>query len=327
VSVRPEATVVIATRDRWPLLARHGLRSALAQEDVALEVVVVDDGSRDGTAARVAELGDPRVRLVRNDEPHGPSAARNRGIEVAQADWVAFLDDDDLWSPRKLRAQLDAASTAGADWVYAAAVIADEAGAILRAPRLLDPEAAAEMLLRGNRIWGGPSAVAVRTELLRRLGGFDESLRCFEDWDLWIRLSATGRPAACGEVLVAHVEHPGSTLFRFDGDVLEQHERMLAKHRAVTRADRLAVLEWLAEEQMQAGRSLRASRLYLEAAVRHRSAGNALAGLGALFGAGGLRLVARLHRLLRGRTHLDPGGAPPGLPELPWLAPSGAGPS
>jgi glycosyltransferase involved in cell wall biosynthesis len=316
-----EVTVVIPTRDRWPSLSTRALSSALAQEDVELEVVVVDDGSLDETADGVMALNDLRVRLLRNESPLGPSAARNRGIQAARAPWVAFLDDDDLWAPRRVRAQLDVAQAARAEWGYAATVVVDECGSVLRVPPVLDPARAAETLLRGNRIWGGPSAVIARTTVLRRLNGFDEGLRCFEDWDLWIRLSQTGRPAACEQLLVAHVEHPGSTVFRHDVDVLGQHERMLGKHRAVTPADRLGVLEWLAEEEAQAGRRLGAARLYLTAAFRYRSAGNLLAAAGALAGARGLRAVAALHRSLRGRTHLDRGEASTELADLPWLAP------
>jgi glycosyltransferase involved in cell wall biosynthesis len=110
----PEVSVVIPTRNRWPMLSTHALPSALAQEDVDLEIVVVDDASGDGTAARVAELGDPRVRVVRNETNRRLPASRNVGAEEARGTWLAFLDDDDLWSPRKLRAQLDVAQASGA---------------------------------------------------------------------------------------------------------------------------------------------------------------------------------------------------------------------
>ena len=78
-TVVPEVSVVIPTRDRSRLLALT-LRSVLWQREVDLEVIVVDDGSSDGTAAMVAGLGDARVRLVRHDTPHGVAAARNRGM-------------------------------------------------------------------------------------------------------------------------------------------------------------------------------------------------------------------------------------------------------
>ena len=107
-----EVTVIIPTHNRRALLART-LHSVLAQRDVDLEVVVVDDGSSDGTATAVAGLADDRVSVVRHPQPRGVSAARNTGIEKASSPWLAFVDDDDLWAPGKLRSQLDAIAADG----------------------------------------------------------------------------------------------------------------------------------------------------------------------------------------------------------------------
>src|SRR4029453_19265909 len=84
--------VVIPTRDRWPLL-RTAVASALAQEDVEAQVVVVDDGSADETAGELQAVSDPRLLVLRHDRPRGVSAARNLGLSRVTATWVAFLDD------------------------------------------------------------------------------------------------------------------------------------------------------------------------------------------------------------------------------------------
>jgi glycosyltransferase involved in cell wall biosynthesis len=319
VSGTPEVTVVIPTRDRRRLLSANALPCALGQEEVALEVIVVDDGSRDGTASHVRALGDARVRVIGHDVARGPSAARNAGIDGARGEWVALLDDDDLWSPRKLRSQLDAAAAAAADWVYARSVVVDEDGAIIAAPEIADPDTIATSLLQGNVLWGGDSNVMARTSLFRQLGGFDERLECFEDWDLWIRLARAGTASACPEVLVATLDHRERLLFRLLPDVMGQLETMLAKHRAVTRSDRLGAVEWLAGEHARAGRRFEAARLYLRAALVHRSPGNLLPAIGALFGAPGLAAAARAHLALRGRTHLTPPATIHAM-EIPWLA-------
>src|SRR5439155_20114090 len=110
----PEVSVVIPRRNRWPLLAAHALPSALCQEEVELEVIVVDDGSTDGTPSRLELLADSRLHVRPLEKSRGVAAARNAGIEEARGEWIAFLDDDDLWSPRKLRTHVDALG--GAAW-------------------------------------------------------------------------------------------------------------------------------------------------------------------------------------------------------------------
>src|ERR671931_448444 len=114
----PEVTVVVPTHGRWDLLSTAALPASLGQEGVDLEVVVVDDGSTDATAEGLARIEDPRLRVVRHDRPHGVAQARNAGIAAARGEWVALLDDDDLWAPWKLRAQLDAAVAERAVFAY-----------------------------------------------------------------------------------------------------------------------------------------------------------------------------------------------------------------
>src|SRR4051794_32636077 len=102
-------TVVIPTHDRAALVPR-AVRSALAQRDVELEVIVVDDGSRDATREVLGALAadGANVTVVRHDAPRGVATARNAGVERAAKPWVAFLDDDDVWAPTKLACQLAA---------------------------------------------------------------------------------------------------------------------------------------------------------------------------------------------------------------------------
>ena len=114
-------SIVIPTRDR-PKLLLETLHYVLRQCEVELEVLVVDDGSTERVAETILELADSRVRVLRNDAAKGVSAARNRGIDEAQGDWVAFSDDDDLWAPHKLEMQLASASEYRSDWAYGGAV-------------------------------------------------------------------------------------------------------------------------------------------------------------------------------------------------------------
>jgi glycosyltransferase involved in cell wall biosynthesis len=314
----PLVSVVIPTHNRCELLFRHALPAALCQEDVELEVVVVDDGSSDETAARLAGVLDQRLRVVRHDEARRLPAARNSGVSAARGEWLAFLDDDDLWAPTKLREQLDAATAAGASWAYAATVAVDERLDVIEADDFPEPGALPELLLTGNHVPGGGSAVIARKELVQRVGGFDERLRFFEDWDLWLRLTASGLPAASPSVLAARLVHSSNMVLTDRAAALSSFELMLSKHREVTRRDRLAIAEWIAQRQVSSGYGLVAARLYFETAVRYRSAGNLAAALGALFGRRGIIAVSKLLLRLHGASHLEEAfGAPVARPT--WL--------
>lgn len=181
-------SVVIPTRNRIALL-RRAVRSALAQSVGPREVIVVDDASDEDPSEALAALADDRVRVVRHIGNRGPAASRNTGIEAADGDVVAFLDDDDEWNPDKLACQLPLLR-AGVD----AAVCGYVNRSGKRAKAYLDKTVDARVLRRGNRF--PPSGLVVRRAALERLR-FDESLpgSIGEDWDLLIRLVSRGRVA------------------------------------------------------------------------------------------------------------------------------------
>ena len=207
----PEVTTIVPTHNRPGLLAVT-LRSVLAQAAVRLSVVVVDDGSDDPDAIRnvVKRAGDDRVHLVRYRLPGGVSAARNAGAEVATGQWLAFCDDDDLWAPYKLAAQLEAARSAGAAWVYTGDVTVDEHLQVRAGAPPLPPGDLMVTLERWNAVPAGSSNVAVRADMFSQLGGFDPGLRSAGDWDLWLRLARTSTPAWVRHPLVAYRDHPGA---------------------------------------------------------------------------------------------------------------------
>jgi glycosyltransferase involved in cell wall biosynthesis len=301
---RPEVTVVIPTRDRWDLLSKHGLRSALGQEDVALEVIVVDDGSTDGTATRLADAKEPRLRMIRHEESRGMAGARNAGIAAAQGEWLAFLDDDDLWSPRKLRAQLDIASETGADFVYGRAVVLYEDGSIGPSRRLANGNELSSALLERDVIQAGASNILVRTQLVRDLGGFNERLYYSADWDLWIRLALAGSGAACDEILAAHFKHGSNDLLRSRPDVVGDFDSILEKHApridtASVRRARRGLVEWIVHEYREAGYSR--ARAYLKAVRGQPTFRRAVRAAGDLFRERVRRIaISAVSRLTRG---------------------------
>jgi len=313
--VTPEVTVVIPTRNRFERLNRTALRSALGQKGVELEVIVVDDGSSDGTADRLRELGEPRLRIIRLDENRGVAFARNTGIAAARGRWLAFLDDDDLWSPRKLRSQLDAAAAADADVVYGGVISVDEHGVPGYAFPLPDPAELPRRLLAGSALPAGCSNVVARTELVQTLGGFDERLFQLSDWDLWIRLAWAGRLAACDEPLVGYVEHAQNMLVSDPRDVMVELEYLARKHATLrarhgTALDRRTFAHWVAWGHLRRGRRAGAARVFLRSGIANRRPADL--GLAAAFA---LRALVPLGRSWR-RARPD---ARPAAPPPAWL--------
>jgi glycosyltransferase involved in cell wall biosynthesis len=178
-------SVVIPSYNRRHTLQR-ALRSVYAQGSAVDEVILVDDGSSDDSAAMVAREF-PQVRLIRQAN-RGVSAARNRGIRAAQHEWIALLDSDDCWMAHKIET-LRATAAAHPGYVL---YHSDEIW-IRRGVRV-NP-------MRKHRKSGGwifnqclplcaisPSAAVIQKAALLDLGLFDESLPACEDYDLWLRL-------------------------------------------------------------------------------------------------------------------------------------------
>jgi glycosyltransferase involved in cell wall biosynthesis len=273
-----DVSVVIPTKGRWHLLSAAALPSALEQRGVRHEVIVVDDGSTDETPERLAAIADPRLVVVRHDVSRGVARARNAGIAAARGRWVSFLDDDDLWAPGKLAAQLEAAHGVDATFAYAGGGGLDASHRFLFGVAPPDPATVLDALLRWNVIWCGCSNVVARADVVRALGGFDENLFQLADWDLWIRLALAGRAAAAPEILVGYVMHEESMLLTDRRDVFPEIEYLAEKHRAAHEAygielDRALFSRWVARGHRRAGRRLRAARTYATGAVRHRDPG------------------------------------------------------
>ncbi|MFC5381886.1 glycosyltransferase family 2 protein [Aquipuribacter nitratireducens] len=204
-----DVAVVVPTHDRPDLLHRT-LRTVAWQTGVDLEVVVVDDGEG-GVAERVVDaLGDPRFRVVPSPRPHGgPCAARNAGAAATTASWVAYLDDDDLWAPDKLSAQLAAVEqTPGAGWVTAGAVSVDDDLRILswQAP---PPPGMQRRQVATNLIPGGGSGTVVARSVVEEVGGFDEDMRHHGDYEMWVRVSLVAPLAVVDRPVVGYLVHGG----------------------------------------------------------------------------------------------------------------------
>lgn len=201
----PSISVIVPCHDAAAFL-QPAIESILAQTHPALEVIVVDDGSTDGSA-RIAESFGPPVRVIRQ-ENRGESAARNRGIEAAKAEWVAFLDADDLWLPTKLERQAEAIRSAPADVVCVTCdffLFGDgvEERRCSLPPRHESPDALREMLLGFSA--HVDCAVVRRAAALRT--PFPEAIRHAEDAVFFVLLRSQGRFLAVPEALARYRRH------------------------------------------------------------------------------------------------------------------------
>jgi glycosyltransferase involved in cell wall biosynthesis len=258
-AVTPSVSVVIPTHDRRDLLLLT-VRSVLRQRGIDLEVLVVDDGSTDGSAQAVGSLNDPRIQVLRHEVPKGVAKARNAGAAAAGGSWIAPLDDDDLWSPDKLALQLRAAEEAGTAWVYGGVVEIDLHGLLLRGDPPPSPTSLVSLLPMKNLMPAGSSNVMVRARDLAAIGGFDPGLRHLADWDLWLRLSKVGLPALVDEPIVAYRIHAGQATLDPAG-MVEEAGVLESRYGA----DRASIFRWLAWSQLRQGRRREAVRAYADA--------------------------------------------------------------
>ncbi len=231
VEIAPLVSAIIPARDAEPHLAR-AIDSALAQTYVPLEVIVIDDGSRDATHQIASRYGD-RLRLIRLPRPLGPGGARNVGIEAARGPYVAFLDADDEWLPEKTARQVAVIQSApGMTFVFCGAAFISGAP---DAPMLVNQNRAP---VSGSDAWKvllaypfvSTPTVLARREAVLRAGLFDPALPIAEDQDLWIRLARLGRIGYVEEVMTRVHDTPGSLSKRRANEGVVYALEMIDRH-------------------------------------------------------------------------------------------------
>ncbi len=296
----PAVSVVIPTYNRVHCLPR-AIESVLRQTFSDLELIVVDDCSTDATMDYLRTIDDPRLRILRHDANRGGCAARNTGIAAARADLVAFQDSDDEWLVTKLARQVEAyraadAATYGA--VYCGKVTYGEAGhgdigprRVYYAPMRHCETVEGDLLLQLLRTpMISTQTLMVRKDLLEAIGGFDESVRIGQDWDLTVRLARVTR--------YLYLEEPLGLCF-LEPDSISKAKFNLAAARQAMLARNIDVIA--RHPRLHADYLIEVARIYQRHGMGRRSLPFALQALGKnpLYRRGWLTLAMALLMLPR----------------------------
>lgn len=230
-SVRPpRISVILPVWNReWIVLA--SVQSVLGQTFRDLELIIIDDGSTDGTIRRLATLDDPRVRVIACPTNRGAAAARNVGISEARGPLIAFQDSDDLWIETHLESLVQRFDASGprVGLTYCVKVVRHGDRTWQTPAKNQEPPQGNVLsdLLRENFI--STPAALVRRSCLEHVGGFDESLPSLEDWELWIRVAKSYDVAFAAETRVLGTRSANSISNNLAAD-REARKEIYVKH-------------------------------------------------------------------------------------------------
>ena len=278
-----EVDVVIATNRASPYLD-EAIASVVAQTHRRWNLILVDDGSPCPDVLQQAVRNVAKAVVVRQP-PQGVSAARNRGLREGKAGFVAFLDDDDVWAPERLEAQLDAVvATPGSVGAFSGVWFMDADGA--RFGAVTASRTASRRFLTGEEDFPRIVSLLVTREVCEALGGFDESYRIGEDNEFILRLLMQGELAAARDPLVGYRRHPDNASADVSLEARVEGLRMLGEQIAEARRRHdVAVVTMLGANRER---------------FRRRAAADAAAALGqALRGSDWARVAAELRWIAR----------------------------
>ncbi|HJU26547.1 MAG TPA: glycosyltransferase [Rhodanobacteraceae bacterium] len=242
----PTVSVILPTYDRLPLL-RRAVDSVIAQTFGDWELIVVDDGSTDGTREYLESIVDARVRPLQLEHRGDITSTRSAGLRHARGEWVAFLDSDDLWVPAKLELQLrklEARPECG--WSYGAYLLVDAQERPLpeRSRRLAVPVSGQVLEpLLAFKVSVSIVTLLARRSLVDEIGGFDETISVRSDYDFALRLAARSEACALSEPLALVRDHPGRTTSqRRHAELYAAQERVFRKAAAAAPNGRIRAL-------------------------------------------------------------------------------------
>ncbi len=237
-------SVVITTYKRPYGTLLRAVQSVLSQTYTTFELIIVDDSpadycDRESIRQSILELNDQRIVYIQHEVNKGACAARNTGIQHASGRYIAFLDDDDEWLPKKLELQYKRMTETKADLVYAGSRTIYESHGQVRKVAIRNATTTGyvfDLLMIENFI-GSTSFVLVRKEALLRSGNFNERIKSAQDYELWLRIAKNGLVEAVNEPLVNYYVHEDERIStnldsRIHGKemILELYDDYLAEH-------------------------------------------------------------------------------------------------
>ncbi len=219
----PLVTVVIPTYNRIKFV-QQAISSVLSQSYTRWELIIVDDGSDDGTSEAVAAVGDSRIKLLTFQHTGNIALLRNRGVRAGSGNWLAFLDSDDVWTPWRLEIHLGKLIEAEKRWGYGGfEMMNSEMQTIPNKAGLYRPISGwiiKEVLTTEASVNIG--TLMIERRLFEESGGFDEDVELLfrEDYELVIRLALQSESLAVPDLLVRVREHSGrsTTAFEYGND-------------------------------------------------------------------------------------------------------------
>ena len=257
-------SVVIPSYNRRHTLQR-ALQSVLEQRSPVDEIILVDDGSSDDSAAMVTREF-PQVKLLRQPN-QGVSAARNRGIQAAQYEWIALLDSDDSWMPHKIESMRAAATQHPGFVLYHSDEIWIRRGVRVN-PMQKHRKSGGWIFTRCLPLCAiSPSATLLQKSVLQDLGLFDENLPACEDYDLWLRL--------CHRYPVHFIDEPLITKYGGHDDQLSQQHPVMDRFR-VRALHRLLESQDLDSDDFDAARGILLNKLEILLKGAHKHGNHAL---------------------------------------------------
>ncbi len=240
----PAVSIVIPTLNRAHLVPR-AIKSVLTQTCQDFEIIVVDDGSIDATKRIIQRFSDKRIKYIKHRQTRGPGAARNTGIDACSGDYIAFLDSDDEWLPKKLEKQINLfkRNIIKPGMTYCGVALIDLYGRNVK--EKWTPKYRGYVFkknLASNFIVSGSSSVIVQKNVLKKVGNFDESFPSCEDWDLWTRIAKYYEIDFVPEILVncfLHSKRISSNFERIKQGLKlfsDKHKKEIAKQKNYIKA-------------------------------------------------------------------------------------------